>query len=156
MARVAFDAVPFTTKNGHVLNPGDPCIAVTVSRHIANLIHGRYLGTRKNRYCNDVNVVIDRDKFVSRLVHNVTGEEYDHDLESKELPYSRMDYTHRYPSPKYIAAQEEYNRLWKVVIEDRKVRQADYSMKKFPVVRRTTLQLNKVYPADIALKDVTL
>lgn len=161
-----FDAVPFTNSKGHVLQPGDAAIAVTTCTSRGELRVGTYLGTRKGSY--GVNVILEVKDSRTVLV-DANDVPYDFGLENRELPYPR-NYPlfnangARYGTPEYNAAIAEYQRAVKEyndgpVAEYRAAqikRRENYSFKEFPYTWVTNLQNNNIYPAGIALVDVTL
>lgn len=146
----------YTSNQGHVFNVGDAAIAVTCGTGNARLQHGKYIGVRyySDYYSRKENpkgrpaVVMEVHKSKRRFVHEVTGEDYDWKGEIADFPYT--DYSLARTN------YEEYKRL-----SDERSRKVDerrkgYVWKDFPYIGRTMLQLNKIYPADIALRDVTL
>ncbi len=161
-----FDAVPFTNSKGHVLQPGDAAIAVTTCTSRGELRVGTYLGTRKGSY--GVNVILEVKDSRTVLV-DANDVPYDWNAEYRELPYPR-GYPRfnangaRYGTPEYIKANEEYQAAVKEYnagpVAEYKAAQAKrregYANKEFPYTWVTNLQNNNIYPAGIALVDVTL
>jgi len=162
---VPINEVEFKTQQGHVLKPGDPAIAVTTCTNSGHLRIGKYLGVRTGGYGwrNSDCVVMEVQRTRSKLVHKDTGVEYDFKAENKLFPYSMLG---EYPYPSYwfdkaaTAAYEERMKAYQEASQKRnagiKELRKDYVYKDFPYLGRTTLYRNNIYPADIALRDVTL
>lgn len=155
-----YDAVEY--KHGaHVLKPGDAAIAVTTCTSRGYLRVGRYLGTRNGGVVMEVH---DR----RTLFVDANDEQYDYDNERKEIPYPqgapRPNYNLRYGTPEWHAAQEQYKKDYKIWQDtvyaeyQAKIakRREGYANKEFPWKWITNLQNNNIYPAGIALVDVTL
>lgn len=162
-----YDAVEF--KNGnHVLKPGDAAIAVTTCTSRGYLRVGRYLGVRKSSgHYGGTSVVMEvHDK--RTLFVDKNDEPYDYDNERKEIPYPqgapRPNYSLRWGTPEWHAAQDQYKKdyqTWQDTVYAEyqaklAKRREGYSNKEFPYVWITNLQNNNIYPAGIALVDVTL
>ncbi|WEM34423.1 hypothetical protein [Xanthomonas phage X1] len=120
------------------VKPGDRCIVMTTSTGRSKMHAGTYLGQRKG------NCVVELD-YIKTIFVNAEGKHYDWNAEYKQNPYPRA----RWNTPEYHAEQERYNLKKKEL-------QAGYEYKKVPSTRRSTLQNNNVYPADMALKDFKL
>ncbi len=139
----AYDAVPFTNRVGHVLNPGDPAVAVTTSAGRGNIVYGKYLGMRGMNVV--MTVVRKRYRF-----ENEAGEQYDYNLESRELSYPK------YPYGGNAADRDAYS----IAVNERAIkiqeRRKGYKRVEYPYWGYTTLQNNNIYPGDIALRDVKL
>ena len=158
-----FDAVPFTNSKGHVLQPGDAAIAVTTCTSRGELRVGTYLGTRKGSY--GVNVILEVKDSRTKLVDK-NDVEYDYAAENRELPYPR-NYPRfnangaRYGTPEwneeYKRAVQEYNDGPVAEYKAAQTKRREgYANKEFPYTWVTNLQNNNIYPAGIALVDVTL
>jgi hypothetical protein len=142
------EAVDFTNKTGHIIKPGDPVIIMTTCTGNSELFPATYLGLR-----NGENVVVDICDHKTKFV-NDKDEEYDWSGEYKELPYRYLSTNYRYGTPEYEAAAKTFHDEVTLPREEaRKKRQEGYTYKKFPHIRRSTLQNNNVYPANLALKD---
>lgn len=150
-------------KRGNVtLKPGDAAIAVTTCTSRGQLRVGRYLGLRGG------NVVMEvHDK--RTLLVDANDVPYDWAAERREVPSPwntapRMPSGMRWGSPEYKSAltkhQAEY-KIWRDTVyaeyqQKLKDRKIGYSDKEFPYTWVTQLQNNNIYPAGIALVDVTL
>lgn len=168
-----YDAVDYTNGN-HTLKPGDAAIAVTTCTGRGNLLLGKYIGTRKNgaSWRNGVNVLMEVRTSHTVLV-DANDEPYDFALEQKELPcpaapthpgYGGYGTLYRYGSHEYNVAMSEYREAYdkwsKTEYAEHqlqvKKRREGYEYKKFPATRIAILQNNNIYPATVALSDVTL
>lgn len=157
------EAEPFTSNSGHTFNPGDPAIAVTHGWGSANLRFGKYIGVRyykKYWYRNDNPkgvpcVVMEVVKSKKKLLHKETGAVYDRKAENA-IPYPSFPAHYRYGSPEYNACHEQYDREISEYRAKVKELRKDYEYRDIEFIGRTMLQLNKIYPADIALRDVKL
>jgi hypothetical protein len=148
---VPFDAVPFTNEHGMTLNPGDAAVAVTRGRGDVSLNFGKYLGLRKSGRNKDC-VVMEVIRYTKKFEHRETGEAYDYELERKELPYPRSSPYPRYGTPEYERWREEIA-SWTAA---QKKRQEPYWYKSYPYTTVTMLKRNKIFPGDIALRDLKL
>jgi hypothetical protein len=93
-------------------------------------------------------------KSSKKLVHKETGVDYDHKAENA-LSYPKYP-TARYNTPEFTAQYDEYKAA--VTARGEKIAELrkDYEYRDYNYLSRTMLQLNKIYPADIALRDVVL
>jgi len=138
-----YEEVPFTNSYGMTLHPGDPAVAVTKCAGSANLHFGRYLGRRGNR------VVMQIKKFRRVFEHRETKIPYDYEAASRANPYPP------YPvggsrNPEYANYRqkvEEYGRI------DKEMRK-DYHYVSYPYIGYTELRSNKIFPGDLALRDL--
>jgi hypothetical protein len=154
----------FTSKfGGHTFNPGDPAIAITMGYRSANLRHGKYLGVRyyKSYYSREENpkgspcVVMEVVKSTRKLCHKETGAFYDYAEENK-IPYPAYPSQFRYNTPEYTAAKAKYDQErveYRAKVDELR---KDYEWRDIKYTGRTMLQLNKIYPADIALRDMVI
>lgn len=155
-----YDAVEFK-REGFTLKPGDAAIAVTTCTSRGHLRVGRYLGLRGAYVVMEVHD--KRTLFVDK-----NDEPYDYHNERKEIPYPqgapRPNYGLRYGTPEWHAAQEQYRKdyqTWQDTVYAEyqaklAKRREGYSNKEFPYTWVTQLQNNNIYPASVALVDVTL
>lgn len=154
---------PYNAVEYKGLKPGDAAIAVTTCTSRGQLRVGRYLGLRGG------NVVMEvHDK--RTLLVDANDVPYDWAAERREVP-SPWDTAPKMPesgmrwgSPEYKSAvakhQAEY-KIWRDTVyaeyqQKLKDRKVGYSEKEFWYTWVTQLQNNKIYPAGIALVDVTL
>jgi len=154
-------SVTFTSEAGHTFEPGDPAIAVTQCYRSAELRHGTYVGVRYYpRYSDEGKrpcVVMEIWKSKRKLVHKETGEEYNYKAErALEYPSYVGCYNYHTQNAEYERAVREYNEKRQAYYNAVKEMRKDYEYRKFRYVGRTMLQLNKIFPADIALRDVEL
>lgn len=157
-----YDAVEFK-REGFTLKPGDAAIAVTTCTSRGHLRVGRYLGLR------GAYVVMEVRAKRTMLV-DANDVPYDWAAERREIPHPwdtapKMDLgANRYGTPEYNEAYAKYraaHKEWKETVyaeyeQKLKNRKIGYSYKEFPYTRVTQLQNNNIYPASVALVDVTL
>lgn len=157
-----YDAVEF--KRGNLtLKPGDAAIAVTTCTSRGHLRVGRYLGLRGRSVVMEVH-----DK--RTLLVDANDVPYDWVAEQREVPSvwntaPNMDRVNfRYGTPEYTRAFAEHQaayKKWKDTayqeyLDKLDARKVGYSCKEFPYTWVTQLQNNNIYPAGVALVDVTL
>ena len=135
----------FKNQHGHILQPGEPCLALTTSAGRARLHRAIFRGTR------DGNAVIDI-RTVKTVLKNEAGEQYDLRAETRALPYPKYPYGISYGTQAYKDAYNEYQRLQNVREVKVKERREGYKDVRIEGFRRSTLQNNNVYPADYAIR----
>ncbi|USV41043.1 hypothetical protein [Xanthomonas phage BUDD] len=143
---------PWNAPTGYTLNPGDPVIYMTVSTGQGAINKGVFVGNRNG------NAVIDCHYSINRFV-DANDNEYDWRAERRAIPYTyfRNPNGYRYGTTEYREAEKLFEeQVRKPAEEARKKMQEGYAYKKFPAVRRTTLQNNRVYPANLALSEFNL
>lgn len=144
------EAKEFKNRSGHTIKPGERCIVMTTCTGHSQLYPATYIGMRGKNVV--VEITDSRQQFV-----NDKDELYDFNKEYKLFPYAYFQSAYRYGTPEYKAGQE----VWKETVDKpraegiAKLREG-YAYKNFPFTRRSTLQNNNVFPADLALKDFQL
>lgn len=128
--------IPFTNSLNQTINPGDDVVAVTTGYgHNVSIFKAKYLGMRGDR------CVLDAQASTRKFV-NADGQEYSWTQEFRELP--PVSY---HPYDTYRQRNEEREAL-------AKERRKGYEYKDFPYIRRTTLNLNRIFPDGTGLADI--
>lgn len=141
------ETVPFKNHLDQVLNPGDRAIAVVCDGHNGNLLVGRYLGLNKSG-----NVRMQVKHKVKRRVHSVTGTDFYSDVRVPPWPeHPSLCGEYRAYSPAYYEAYAKFEHERQARADVIAELQKEYVDKWETETGNTTLQLNKIYPAWIAL-----
>ncbi len=165
---------PFTNDHGDVINPGDPILSVTKCTGSAYAAKGIYLGYRIVREATkdrpqEISVCVEQQLYRRVFVHKVTGKEWDYNTMQKlghKYPtrqwYSKTgiwDYITRTHGPgdpdadaKNAAEQTRYVDECAKYEAIEKQLKSDYHWVKIPYTRKTSLQLNKIYPLTLKVQ----
>lgn len=137
--------VEFKNHLDQVIKPGDRALAV-VTGSSGQLIVGRYLGLNESG-----NVCMEVVHPFKKLVHKDTGTDFFLD---KRLPaWPEYPSFARYGTSEYFEQRRVYDARFEEVRNARnKIQDEEYVTKWETQTMKTTLQLNKIYPADIGLK----
>lgn len=141
----------FKNSIGQVIQPGDEVVIITSGyNHNTRTNRGRYLGVTGR----GVTVSIWNPEI--RYRHIATGFEtrsWYNDKRVKDDPYVKYDYSIKYGTPEYSAAQAAYKRL----SEERQARieaiGTEYERFEIPRYRKSTLQLNRIFKIDTTIID---
>ena len=157
MAKIKpIEQVPFTNSLGHTLNVGDNVLVVTTCTGFTNIKAGKYLGSRSYTGYNGTGVSVSVEVIESKmkLVHKETGKEWDYKAFAENVPYPvhpQIDWR--------LTSQVERNAISNKYADDQKAwldkrteDQKDYHLVDFPYPRRTTLQLNRIFPLNLEAK----
>ncbi len=138
--------VEFKNHLDQVIHPGDRVIAVVTGSGRGELIVGRYLGVNESG-----NVFMEVVHPFKKLVHKDTGIDFFLD---KRLPaWPEYPSFGRYGTKEYDEQRLVYDaRIEEVRVARNKLQDEEYVAKWETQTMKTTLQLNKIYPADIGLK----
>lgn len=162
-----FDLTDFVNEIGQTVKVGDEVVIVTHCTGIVGIGKGRYAGRRGEG--DNVRVLCEVDEVHRKLVHKVTGEEYDYSTNGghPEIKYPRYDNTNlRYPGWSATAEEREaYNKAYaerhakwdaeyKVYSAQIEETKKDYEFRDFPYVRITNLYLNRIFPIATALTNL--
>ena len=156
-----YEAVAFTNKIKQVINPGDEIIAVTKAWGDAHVNVGRYLGLRRQKGWGDrerITVVVEYDKIKTKLVHNVTGAEWDWNYNPPgflipvypvypHMPWDASLEEKQAARAKYDEGVRAYNETSKERIKLVTAhKEANYHEIEIPYKEVKTLQRNRIYP----------
>jgi hypothetical protein len=165
-----YDAKPFTNDLKHTINPGDQVLVVTKCTGSVCVQVGRYVGRRDGvgYRSNATNVLVEFDEQHERWQHKETG--------ALVWEWSVSDPTVKFPSwptyprhPGWSASQEQLKQhqdasaiIQKKYEDDQKAAraankaylEANYTKVVEKYVRRSTLQLNRIYPVNMSLSEL--
>lgn len=163
-----FDAISFKNEVGDVIKPGDPIVIITKGMGNTGIKVGRYLGSRKckGRYSRDVlNTVVAWDLVQERHVHKKSGHVYAYGrpegFDEKEPVYPPSNTLGQWNTSYeerarlrdvYNANYTKYRELYNEWTAKRDIfLERNYKRQKVTIERRSTLQLNRIFPRNMAL-----
>lgn len=147
------EAVSFTNDLGHVIQPGDQVLIITSHYKKTRIGVGRYVGLRERA------AVVEFDEVHEKTVHNENGSIWRWEAPGLESPKS-PPYVNTWNATPAVRAEvqraaeehrETYNQYHNA-LEAYKV--TNYHVVKTPYVRRSTLQLNRIFPFSMKASEL--